>query len=366
MAYLQCIAGLVLLLGGADLFVRGASRLARALGVTPLVVGLTVVALGTSAPEFAVALQAALSGEADIAVGNVVGSNIFNTFFILGVSALAAPLFIEKGFIRANLIWMILASAAVLILGLLYGRIGRLESILFCLVLTGYVAWRVRSERQGKTSDSASAPPAPRPALRVRDVLFLAVGFALLIPAADWIVRGATTIAEGLGVSDLVIGLTVVATGTSLPEVAASVVAALRGERQIAVGNVVGSNLFNLLGVLGLAGALSAEGVPLAEEVVRFDLPVMALAALACWPLFVTNRSIARWEGGMLAAYYAGYTVCLVLASGADTGVGLSFAKNIGNALYFMAPLMLIAAAVAAFHLFSAWKQQKAARDGQK
>ncbi len=358
MAYLQCIVGLALLLGGADLFVRGASRLARALGMAPLVVGLTVVALGTSAPEFAVVLQAALTGETGIAVGNVVGSNIFNTFFILGVSALAAPLVVDKKFIRTDLVWMVLASAAALTLGLLFGRIGRLEGALFCLTLAAYVAWKVRSGRQRETARASSAP-VPRPPLRVRDAFFLAVGFVLLIPGADWIVQGATAIAAGLGVSDLAIGLTVVAAGTSLPEVATSVVATLRGERAIAVGNVVGSNLFNLLGVLGLAGALSAGGVPFAEEAVRFDLLVMALAALACWPLFRTHDQISRWEGGVLAAYYAAYVAWLVLASGAEAGTGPSFAKSMGNACYFMAPLMLIVVVTAAFHYVSKRKENK-------
>ncbi len=358
MAYLQCLVGLLLLLGGAELFVRGASRLARALGMTPLVVGLTVVALGTSAPEFAVVLRAALAGETGIAVGNVVGSNIFNTFFILGVSALAAPLVAAKGFIRADLSWMIAASGAAMALGLLHGRIGRLEGVVFCLALAAYIAWKVRSGRR-EAVESVLPGQAPRPSFRARDALFLVVGFVLLIPSADWIVQGATAIATGLGVSDLTIGLTVVAAGTSLPEVATSVVATLRGERDIAVGNVVGSNLFNLLGVLGLAGALSSGGVPLSEDVVWFDLPIMALAALACAPLFLTKGQISRWEGGMLAAYYAAYAACLVLASGADSGIGLSFAKNAQNAVYFMAPLILIALGAAAF---SVWKGRKEGR----
>lgn len=357
MAYLQCLVGLLLLLGGAELFVRGASRLARALGMTPLVVGLTVVALGTSAPEFAVVLRAALAGETGIAVGNVVGSNIFNTFFILGVSALAAPLVAAKGFIRTDLSWMIAASGAAMALGLLHGRIGRLEGVVFCLALAAYIAWKVRSGRRGAVESALSV--GPRPAFRARDAFFLVVGFVLLIPSADWIVQGATAIATGLGVSDLTIGLTVVAAGTSLPEVATSVVATLRGERDIAVGNVVGSNLFNLLGVLGLAAALSSGGVPLSEDVVWFDLPIMALAALACGPLFFTKGQISRWEGGVLAAYYAAYAACLVLASGADSGVGLSFAKNAQNAVYFTAPLIGI---VLGGIVFSVWKGRKEGR----
>ncbi len=360
MAYMQCIVGLALLLGGAELFVRGASRLARALGMTPLVVGLTVVALGTSAPEFAVVLRAALTGETGIAVGNVVGSNIFNTFFILGVSGLAAPLVAAKGFIRTDMAWMVAASAAILALGLLHGRIGRLEGVVCCLALAAYVAWRVCSGRR-KTIESASPEPAPRPPFRVRDAFFLTAGFVLLIPSADWIVQGATAIAAGLGVSDLTIGLTVVAAGTSLPEVATSVVATLRGQREIAVGNVVGSNLFNLLGVLGLAGALSADGVLLSEEVVRFDLPIMALAALACVPLFLTKGQVSRWEGGMLAAYYAAYAACLVLTSGGEAGTGLSFAKNMQNAVYFTAPLMLVALGATAFFVLKGKKENREA-----
>lgn len=359
MAYLQCIAGLALLIVGAQWFVRGASKLARSLGMTPLTVGLTVVALGTSAPEFAVVLQAALTGETGIAVGNAVGSNIFNTFLILGVSALAAPLVATQGIIRKDLLWMFIASAAILTLGLAQGRLGRVEGALCCLALATYVAWKVRSGRR-ETPGKTPAEPAPRPPFRVRDALFLTAGFAALIPASDWLVHGAAAIAASLGVSDLVIGLTVVAAGTSLPEAATSVAAIFQKERAIAVGNVVGSNLFNLLGVLGLAGALSAEGIPLAEEVVRFDLPVMALASLACLPFFWTNGKLSRWEGGALVAYYAAYAAYLVLAAGAAPESGLSSMKNLGNALYFMTPLALIVGGNLAFHAFSARKRKKA------
>ena len=393
MAYLQCIAGLVLLGGGADLFVRGASRLARALGMAPLVVGLTVVALGTSAPEFAVVLQAALSGETSIAVGNVVGSNIFNTLFILGVSALAAPLVATRRMLRTDLLLMVVVSAAVLVLGL-DSRIGRLEGIVLFLVLVAYISWKIWRGRRQETAEGISGrdiaaaagtgpvlqPPwqgavsagtgisvdmDPRPALRFRDAAFLTVGFLLLIPASQWIVSGATAIAASLGVSDLIIGLTVVAAGTSLPEVATSVVATLRGEREIAVGNVVGSNLFNLLGVLGSAGALSAGGIALSAEVVRFDLVVMTLASLACLPLFFTGGKISRWEGGMLAGYYAAYTICLVLAAGVDAGTGISFVKNGWTALYFVAPLVLVALGATAFYVFSDRKREGTVPDGE-
>ena len=390
MAYMQCIAGLALLAGGADLFVRGASRLARALGMTPLVVGLTVVALGTSAPEFAVVLQAALSGETGIAVGNVVGSNIFNTLFVLGVSALAAPLVATRRMLRTDLLLMAGASAAVLVLGL-DSRIGRLEGIVLFLVLVAYIAWKIWRGRQetakgvsgGDIAAVAEARPVlrppwrgavsegteiavdadPRPALRFRDAAFLTVGFVLLIPASQWIVSGATSIAASLGVSDLIIGLTIVAAGTSLPEVATSIIATLRGEREIAVGNVVGSNLFNLLGVLGSASALSAGGIALSAEVVRFDLVVMTLVSLACLPLFFTGGKISRWEGGMLAAYYAAYTICLVLAAGVDAGTGISFVKNGSTALYFVAPLVLVALGTTAFYVFSARRRKETVPD---
>ena len=369
MAYLQCIAGMVLLIGGAELFVRGASRLARALGMAPLVVGLTVVALGTSAPEFAVVLQAALSGETAIAVGNVVGSNIFNTLFILGVSALAAPLVATQRMLRTDLLWMIGASAAVLWLGMDH-RLGRLEGAVLCLVLVAYIAWKICwvGRQEGTTQEEASdvniaAGAGSRPVLRPRDVVFLAAGFFLLIPASQWIVSGATAIAASLGVSDLVVGLILVAAGTSLPEVATSVVATLRGEREIAVGNVIGSNLFNLLGVLGSAGALSAGGIALSAEVIRFDLPVMAFVSLACLPLFFRGGKISRWEGGMLAAYYAAYTVCLLLAAGADAGTGISFVKNGWAALYFVAPLVLVALGTAAFYILSARQRRRIVPD---
>ena len=330
---------------------------------------LTVVALGTSAPEFAVVLQAALSGETAIAVGNVVGSNIFNTLFILGASALAAPLVATQRMLRTDLLLMVGASVAVLGLGMDH-RLGRLEGATLCLVLVAYIVWKIwRGRREGTTREGASdvniaVGAGPRPALRARDVVFLTAGFVLLIPASQWIVSGATAIAASLGVSDLVIGLTVVAAGTSLPEVATSVIATLRGEREIAVGNVVGSNLFNLLGVLGSAGALSAGGIALSAEVIRFDLPVMTFVAFGCLLLFCTGRKISRWEGGMLAAYYVAYTVCLLLAAGADAGTGISFVKNGWAALYFVAPLVLVASGTAAFDAVRS-KRKGTASNGQ-
>ena len=312
--------GLGLLIVGAESLVRGASRLAAALGISPLVVGLTVVAFGTSSPEVVVSLQAGLTGQPDIVIGAVVGSNIANVLLILGLSAIVAPLIIGQRLVRLDVPLMIGASLLLLVLAL-DGTIDRADSL---VLLSGGMAYTVFVIRQGRREtkrlrgendvEVASRMPVSgrQLAFRVGQVV---VGLALLIAGARWLVDGAVAAARALGLSELIVGLTVVAVGTSLPEFATSIVASLRGESDIAVGNVVGSNLFNILAVLGLAGFMVPGGLPVAIGALDFDIPFMVAVAVACLPIFFTGYAIARWEGWLFLIYYAAYTLYLFLAA---------------------------------------------------
>lgn len=307
------VLGLGLLVLGAEWLVRGAARLASAAGVSSLVVGLTVVAFGTSAPELAVSVKAAWAGQADMAVGNVVGSNLFNVLFIIGASALITPLVVSADLVRRDVPLMIAASVVVLLLAL-DGAVGRGEGLGLVALLVGYTANLVRTSRraQAPAPGAEAQAPAERPRPLVDAGLVLG-GLALLMLGSQWLVDGAVTFARWLGVREVVVGLTIVAAGTSLPEVATSILAAIRGERDIAVGNVVGSNLFNLLGVLGVASVVSPSALPVAPSMVRLELPLMIAAAVACLPFLAKGHVIPRWEGALLLAGYAAYTLYLVL-----------------------------------------------------
>ncbi len=319
MILLTFIFGLVFLIIGAEALVRGASRLASSLGIAPLIIGLTVVAFGTSSPELAVSLKASLANQADIALGNIIGSNIFNVLFILGLSALIVPLVVSRQLVRLDVPLMIGLSILVLLLSL-DRNFGRVDGLLMLASLCGYLVFLIRQSRRevAPASDEfeqeygggRSASPQ-----WLRNGVLIIVGLGLLLLGSRWLVDSAVTFARHLGVSELIVGLTIVAAGTSLPEVVTSLFAALKGERDIAVGNVVGSNLFNIMGVLGIAGLVAPGGVPISSAVLGFDLPVMIAVALACLPMFFTGGIISRWEGAVLLAYYATYTTYLILAA---------------------------------------------------
>ena len=316
---LMFLLGLATLTLGAEVMVRGASRLALTLGISPLVVGLTVVAFGTSAPEMAVSAGAVMNGSGDLAIGNVVGSNIANVLLILGLSALIFPLAVHEQVIRQEIPIMIGASLLLVVLAL-DGTLSVGEGALLLLLVVAYTSFLVvQSRRAGKEVQEEFA--AEMPAQSRWDghwavqVALVVAGLGLLVLGAEWLVDAAVAVARAFGVSDLVIGLTVVAVGTSMPEIATSLVAAWRGERDIAVGNVVGSNVFNIFACLGLAGLISGGGIPVSETARNFDLWVMLAVAFACLPIAVSGREIARWEGGVFIAYYAAYTAYLVLAA---------------------------------------------------
>ena len=315
----QLLAGLVLLVFGAEWLVRGAARLASSFGVAPLIVGLTVVAFGTSAPELAVSVQAAYSGSADIALGNVVGSNICNVLLILGLAAIVAPLVVHRQLVILDVPLMIGISVLVLVLGL-DGRIGRGDGVLLFVGLIGYVSFLlIKSRRSGgeipEELKDAIGEEGAKPAPVWKDLLLIVLGLAALVGGSNLFVSGAVTIATLLGWSELVIGLTVIAIGTSLPEIATSVMAVIRGQRDIAVGNAVGSNIFNLLSVLGIASIVAPDGISVPPDAINFDLPVMIAVAVACLPIFFSGHRIDRWEGGLFFAYYVIYTAYLILRS---------------------------------------------------
>lgn len=313
------VVGLGLLVVGAEWLVKGASKLASAAGISPLVIGLTVVAFGTSAPELAVSVNAAWNGQADIAMGNVLGSNICNVLLILGLSALITPLVVTHQLIRLDVPLMI--GASVVLYGLAFnGQLTRWEGLLLFMGSLAYTLFAIiksRSENAETQSVQDSKAMLSLPYSRGKqlayNLLLIVVGLGMLVVGARWLVSGAVAAARWLGVSELIIGLTVIAVGTSLPEIATSVIASLRGERDIAVGNVVGSNLFNILLVLGLTTLVAPAGMAVAPAVLRFDMLVMIAASVACLPIFFTGHCIARWEGGLFVGYYMLYLLYLGL-----------------------------------------------------
>lgn len=349
------VIGLAALILGAELLVRGASRLAAVVGISPLVIGLTVVAFGTSTPELAVSVQSAWAGQADVAVGNVVGSNIFNVLLILGLSAVITPLVVAQQLVRWDVPLMI--GASLVFWGFaLDGSLGRLEGLILFAGLVAYTVFLIRQSRRESRAVEAEyaheygAAAGAKPH-RGSDLLLILAGLALLVAGSRWLVDGAVALSRWLGVSELVIGLTVVAAGTSLPEVATSVVASLRGERDIAVGNVVGSNLFNLLSVLGLAGVVAPGGLPVSPAALAFDIPVMVAVAVACLPVFFTGWVIARWEGFLFLAYYGAYVLYLILAASGQEALPL-----LRDVMLFIVPLTALTLLVLAWR---AWGRKQ-------
>jgi len=327
MTFLLFGLGLVALIAGAELLVRGASKLALSFGISPLVVGLTIVAFGTSSPELAVSVQSAWNGKTDMAVANVVGSNIFNVLFILGLSAMITPLLVDKQLIRQEV--PIMVGISLLFVALtLDGSVSFGDGALFVGLMIAYTTFLiVQSRRQTKAlndeyAESVVGPGAGWDSTLPVQIALIVVGLGLLVLGSNLLVEAAIVFARYLGLSEAVIGLTIVAAGTSLPEVAASVTAALRGQRDIAVGNVVGSNTFNILGALGVSAMVAPSALSLPPSMLAFDIPVMAAVAIACLPIFMTGNLIARWEGALFFAYYVAYTLYLIMAAKEHDALG--------------------------------------------
>lgn len=311
MSALLLLAGLACLVAGAELLVRGASRIALEFRISPLIVGLTVVAFGTSAPELAVSSRAALAGSADIALGNVVGSNIFNPLIILGLTALIRPLVVAPGLTRIDVPVMIGGSLALLMMTW-DGRVDQLDGALLLMGMAAYMTYLIAGGRRVATAEPGGAPRERR-GIRGRgpDAALIAAGLVLLVLGSGWVVDGAQRIAIRMGVGELVIGVTIVAAGTSLPELATSLIATLRGQRDIAIGNVVGSNIFNVLAILGITATLTPAGLEATPTLATFDIPVMTAVAIICLPVFISGARIGRWEGLVFLAFYAAYTILL-------------------------------------------------------
>lgn len=358
--FLLFAVGLAVLLLGAEWLVRGASRLAAWIGISPLVIGLTVVAFGTSSPELAINLFSAFTGQADIALGNVIGSNIANILLILGLSAAVAPLIVQQQVVRQDVPIMIVVSVVTFLFAL-DGLIGAVEGGLLFLLLIAYtwfLIWQSRSESQVVQREyeqefaSHEAGKSPRWLVNLSLVIG---GLALLTLGARWLVDSAVEIARWLGVDELIVGLTIVAVGTSLPELATSVIAAIKGERDIAVGNVVGSNIFNLLSVLGLSALFAPRGLVVSQEAIVFDLPVMIAVAVASLPIFFTGGAIYRWEGLLFLGYYAAYTAYLVLKATEHAALPV-FQQAM---LWFVLPLTALTIAVTVWQEVRLLRQRK-------
>jgi len=339
------VGGFILLVVGAEFLVRGASKVAALFGISPLVIGLTVVAYGTSTPELAVSIQAGLAGAADIAVANVVGSNIFNILLILGICAIIQPLVVAQQLVRLDVPLMI-GLSVLTVLFALDGRIGMVDGLIFVIGLIVYNVWAIRKSRQENAAVKAEYEreygAQDTPPLSVMEIgknaAFILGGLAVLVVGARWLVDGSVALAQTLGVSDMIIGLTIVAAGTSLPEVATSVIATIRNERDIAIGNVVGCNIYNILAILGIASVVTPGGLVVAPAMLNFDLIVMTAVAFACLPILCSGYRIDRWEGAVFFGGYVAYTAYLVLSATQHDALPM-----FSNAmLYFVLPLVAL------------------------
>jgi len=303
MDILMLLAGLALLLGGGEILVRGGVGLAGRLGWSPAIIGAVVLGFGTSTPELMTSLQAAWQGSPGIAVGNVVGSNIANILLVLGAAAILAPVAAQRGQTE----WALLGATALGVVLLLGDRLGRIEGLILLAGLAAYIWISLRKGDVEPVEMSAHAMPI------LRAVLLAGVGIALLVVGASLLVSGATEIARLLGVPDTVIGLTLVAVGTSLPELATSLVAAWRGQGQMALGNVLGSNVFNIFGILGVTAVVVP--IPVPTLLSHVDLAVLAASAIGL-ALFLKRPGVTRLFGGAFLALYAAYTIWVAVAAG--------------------------------------------------
>ena len=299
------VIGIVLVLWGADRLTDGAVAVAEKMKMPQIVIGLTIVAMGTSMPEFCVSLISALKGTSDLAVGNIVGSNIFNTLLIVGVSALVAPMSIMKTTVRKDIPFALVASALLLIM-CLDGDISRIDAaILFVM----FLIFMYITLRGAKAQGTDVEEKEKKPMATWLSIVWILVGLACLIGGSNLFVDGAAAVATKLGVSEAVIGLTIVAGGTSLPELATSVVSARKGNSGIAIGNVLGSNVFNILAILGLTGVISPMTL---KGITMTDLSMMVISIILIWLFSFTKYKIERWEGAILTAVFVGYIYSLL------------------------------------------------------
>lgn len=307
--------GLAILVVGAEVVVRGTSRLALSLGISPLLLGLTVVSIGTSAPELAVGITASLEGAPAIAVGNIAGTNVLNLLFILGLAALLRPIPLQLRILRLELPTMVVAAALMTVLswdGVLTtpdGLVLLAGAVIYTLLLARQTRSDTRQTREALVDLYGAEPRDAVPSgwRRAGQVAGLVVGIGVLVLGADLLVNGAVEIARSWHISEAFIGLTIVAVGTSAPELATTLVATVRNERDVAVGNLIGSSIYNILFILGLTCVALPGDLPVDPDLLTFDIPLMAGVALLCVPVFISGRGISRWEGGAFVAMYLGY-----------------------------------------------------------
>ena len=306
---LLIVVGVALVLKGADFLTKGGADLARRMNVSELVVGLTIVAAGTSAPELFVSLVSALKGTPDLAVGNVVGSNIMNTLFIVGITAMVAPMAIAPQTVKKDMPFTVMAAVLLMLVSLdtfqslsLAGHvIGRLDGL---LLLLGFAAFMTYTFRIAKGQEVETTEPAVKPLSVYKCLLLMVLGLLMLVLGSELFVRYASALAATLGVSESVIGLTIVAGGTSLPELATSVVAARKGQSAMAIGNVIGSNVFNILLILGLTSVVCPMQI---GGITMIDMSMMVASVLLLWLFSYTKLTVARWEGAVLTTAYLAY-----------------------------------------------------------
>ena len=302
MDYVYLVAGLIGLFFGGEALVRGSVGIARRLAIPPLLIGLTVVGFGTSTPELLVSVDAAWRGVPDIALGNIIGSNIANILLIVGLTALVWPITVMGATLRRDTLVMVAAAVALLPIFAL-GFMGRLSGIILVAGLVGYLVWAYRTPGEAAAEDDT----LPAPSSTLNSVLWVIGGLVVLMVGARFLVDGSVNIARGFGVSEAFIGLTIVAVGTSLPELATSLIAAFRRQSEIAIGNIVGSNIFNVLGILGITAVITP--IPVADRFLSFDLPVMIAVSLVLMALLLTRPQIGRWMGVALLAGYLAYVL---------------------------------------------------------
>jgi cation:H+ antiporter len=297
--YIYVVAGLIGLFLGGEALVRGSVGIARRMAIPPLLIGLTVVGFGTSTPELLVSVQAAMRGVPDIAVGNIIGSNIANILLIVGLTSLVWPIRVSGATLRRDTAVMV-AAALVMVPIFASGEIGRLPGLLLVTALAGYLTWAYLQPGPGSDDDDTAVPTS-----MAKSALWVAAGLVALMFGARFLVDGSVSIARSLGASEAFIGLTIVAVGTSLPELATSIIAAFRRQSEIAIGNIVGSNIFNVLGILGVTAII--KPVPVADRFLAFDLPIMIAATLALTALLLTRPVIGRGIGLVVLAAYIIY-----------------------------------------------------------
>jgi cation:H+ antiporter len=339
------IAGLILLVLGGECLVRGSVQLAQRLKLSTLLIGLTIVTIGTGAPELAITSYAAWMGNSNIALGNIVGSNIANVLLVLGITAIVRPMVIKRKLVLIDVPIMIIASFLIY-LACLGGAIFRWEGALLCLAMGGYLVFCFWIERRQSVSTNYIKPTSKNITF---DFLLIIFALGFLVIGSRVLIHGAVSLARIWGISELIIALTIISIGTSLPELFTSVIAVLRNQKDLAVGNVVGSNIFNLLGILGITALLSPHGIIVAPSAMSFDIPLMVAVTFACLPLFLIEHLISRWQGYLFCFYYVLYLSYLFVKS-KHHDLLQPFNSIV---LYFCLPITVITVGVIAFRKLS-------------